>query len=77
MHETAADVHDFLRHHGHPVALTLMGTSIGGWVADHGMALLSAAGIVTSIVIQVLTYRLRRRETLARLQAPEQDRPAP
>jgi|GEM_PF-6664537 len=55
-------VDHLLKHFGHLFGWSLMGTSIGVWVADNGMAILSAAGIITSIVIQVLTYRLRVRE---------------
>jgi hypothetical protein len=60
---THDSIENALRHSGYLFGWALMGTSIGAWLADHGMALLSAIGIITSIVVQILTYRLQRRDS--------------
>lgn len=65
------NLNDFLRHFGNPLALGLMGSSIASWLADHGMAVLSAIGIATSIMIQILTYRLRREVANMQLKSQE------
>lgn len=59
---------DHLREHGQKVGVCAMGVSVTSWASQHGMACLSAAGIVTSIVIQVLSYRLRVLEVKAKLE---------
>ncbi|WP_422928543.1 hypothetical protein [Singulisphaera sp. PoT] len=63
------DLDHYLKHFGYPIGLSLMGSSIGAWLADHAMGILSPIVLIFSAVLQYLTYRLKKRETEAKLGA--------